>query len=40
MLASGTITARIRSTVDLEGTAQILEKLRSGGLSGKALIHL
>jgi NADPH:quinone reductase-like Zn-dependent oxidoreductase len=40
MLASGKITARIRSTVDLEGTAQILEKLRSGGLSGKALIRL
>jgi NADPH:quinone reductase-like Zn-dependent oxidoreductase len=40
MLAKGTITARIRSTVDLEGTAQILEKLRSGGLSGKAVIRL
>ncbi|HEY4838369.1 MAG TPA: hypothetical protein VIH72_07170, partial [Candidatus Acidoferrales bacterium] len=40
MLATGTITARIRSTVDLEGTAQILEKLRSGGLSGKAVIRL
>jgi NADPH:quinone reductase-like Zn-dependent oxidoreductase len=40
MLASGIITARIRSTVDLEGTAQILEKLRTGGLSGKAVIRL
>jgi NADPH:quinone reductase-like Zn-dependent oxidoreductase len=40
MLASGTITTRIRSTVDLEGTAQILEKLRSGGLRGKAVIRL
>jgi NADPH:quinone reductase len=40
MLANGTITARIRSTVDLGGTAQILEKLRSGGLSGKAVIRL
>jgi NADPH:quinone reductase-like Zn-dependent oxidoreductase len=40
MLASGKITARIRSTVELEGTAQILEKLRNGGLRGKALIRL
>ena len=40
MLASGTITARIRSTVELEGTAQILEKLRNGGLRGKAVIRL
>jgi NADPH:quinone reductase-like Zn-dependent oxidoreductase len=40
MLAKGTITARIRSTVDLEGTAQILEKLRNGGLRGKAVIRL
>jgi NADPH:quinone reductase-like Zn-dependent oxidoreductase len=40
MLASGTITARIRSAVDLEGTAQILDKLRSGGLRGKAVIRL
>jgi NADPH2:quinone reductase len=40
MLAAGTITARIRSTVDLDGAAQVIEKLRSGGLSGKALIRL
>jgi NADPH:quinone reductase-like Zn-dependent oxidoreductase len=40
MLAKGTITARIRATVDLEGTAEILEKLRTGGLSGKAVIRL
>jgi NADPH:quinone reductase-like Zn-dependent oxidoreductase len=40
MLAAGTITARIRSTVELEGTAQILERLRSGGLRGKAIIRL
>jgi len=40
MLAAGTITTRIRSTVELEGTAQILEKLRSGGLRGKAVIRL
>jgi NADPH:quinone reductase-like Zn-dependent oxidoreductase len=40
MLADGKITARIRSTVDLQGAAQILDKLRSGGLSGKAIIRL
>jgi NADPH:quinone reductase-like Zn-dependent oxidoreductase len=40
MLASGAITARIRSAVGLEGTAQILEKLRNGGLRGKAVIRL
>jgi NADPH:quinone reductase-like Zn-dependent oxidoreductase len=40
MLADGKITARIRSTVALEGAAQIIEKLRSGGLSGKAVIRL
>lgn len=40
MLARGTIIARIRSTVDLEGTAQILDKLRGGGLRGKAVIRL
>jgi NADPH2:quinone reductase len=40
MLAAGKITVRIRATVDLEGTAQILEKLRNGGLSGKAVIRL
>jgi len=40
MVAAGIITARIRSTVELEETAQLLEKLRKGGLSGKALIRL
>lgn len=40
MLGDGTITARIRSTVELDGAAQIIEKLRSGGLRGKAVIHL
>jgi D-arabinose 1-dehydrogenase-like Zn-dependent alcohol dehydrogenase len=40
MLADGTITARIRTTVELEGAGQVLEKLRSGGLSGKAVIHI
>ncbi len=40
MLADGTITARVRTTVELEGAGQVLEKLRSGGLSGKAVIHI
>jgi NADPH2:quinone reductase len=40
MLADGTITARIRSTVGLDGVGQILEKLRQGGLRGKAVIRL
>ena len=30
MLADGTITARIRSTVNLDGAGQILETLRQG----------
>lgn len=40
MLAERTITARIRSTVGLDGAGQILEKLRAGGLDGKAVIRL
>ena len=40
MLAAGTITARIGATVALDGAAQILEKLRSGGLRGKAIIRI
>jgi NADPH:quinone reductase len=40
MLAEGKITARVRSTVDLDGVGQMIEKLRSGGLSGKAVIHI
>jgi NADPH:quinone reductase-like Zn-dependent oxidoreductase len=40
MLADGTITARIRATVDLNGAAQIIEKLRTGGLRGKAVIRI
>jgi hypothetical protein len=40
MLADGTITARIRSTVELEGAEQMLDKLRNGGLRGKGIIHL
>jgi D-arabinose 1-dehydrogenase-like Zn-dependent alcohol dehydrogenase len=40
MLADGTITARIRSTVELNDAEQMLERLRNGGLSGKAVIRL
>ncbi len=40
MLADGTITARIRSTAELDGVGQILERLRQGGLRGKAVIRL
>ena len=40
MLASGTITARIRSTVALDGAGRILEDLRNSGLRGKAVIRL
>ena len=40
MLAEGRITARIGSTVDLAGAAQVLDDLRGGGLRGKAVIRL
>jgi NADPH:quinone reductase len=40
MLADGTITARVRSTVDLDAAGQLLAKLRNGGLRGKAVIRL
>ena len=40
MLADGSITARISSTVGLDGAGQILEKLRNGDLRGKAVIRL
>jgi NADPH:quinone reductase len=40
MLADGTITARIRSMVELDGAGQLLEQLRNGGLRGKAVIRL
>ena len=35
-----TITARIRSMVELDGADQTLEQLRNGGLRGKAVIRL
>jgi len=40
ILADGTIAARIRSTVELEGAEQMLDKLRNGDLRGKGIIHL
>jgi NADPH:quinone reductase len=40
LLADGTITARITSTVDLDAAGPVLEKLRQGGLRGKAVIRL
>ncbi len=40
MLADGTITARVRSTADLDDAGQVLDELRRGGLRGKALIRL
>jgi NADPH:quinone reductase-like Zn-dependent oxidoreductase len=40
MLADGTITTRIRATVELAEAGQILARLRSGGLRGKAVIRL
>jgi D-arabinose 1-dehydrogenase-like Zn-dependent alcohol dehydrogenase len=39
MLADGTITARIRSTVELEAAGQMLDKLRHGALRGKGVIR-
>ena len=40
MLLAGTITARVRSTFELDAAGQMLEKLRTGGLRGKAGIRL
>jgi NADPH2:quinone reductase len=40
MLEDGTITARIRSIVELDRAGQLLEQLRNGGLGGKAVIRL
>jgi hypothetical protein len=40
MLADGTITARIRSTADLDAADQLLDELRHGCLRGKAVIRL
>jgi NADPH:quinone reductase-like Zn-dependent oxidoreductase len=40
MLADGTITARIRTTADLEAAGQVLDQLRRGGGRGKTVIRL
>ena len=40
MVVDGAITARIRSTVELERAGEILDKLRAGGLRGKAIIRI
>jgi NADPH:quinone reductase-like Zn-dependent oxidoreductase len=40
MLADGTITARITSTVELDDAGQLLDKLRKTGVRGKAVIRL
>jgi NADPH-dependent curcumin reductase CurA len=40
LLAEGTISTRIRATVGLDAAGQVLEKLRTGGLRGKAVIRL
>ena len=39
MLADGTITARIHSTIQPDHIGETLEKLRNGGLQGKAVIR-
>jgi NADPH:quinone reductase len=40
MLAEGTITARVRSTVERDGAGRMLTQLRRGGLHGKVVIRL
>jgi hypothetical protein len=40
MPADGTITARIRPKVELEGAEQMLDKRHRGGLHCKGIIHL
>ena len=40
MLGDGTITSRIRSTVELGAAGQVLDDLRRGALHGKAVIRL
>ena len=39
MLADGTITARIHSTIQPDNIGEALKKLRTGGLHGKAVIR-
>lgn len=40
LLADGTITARIQAVVALDDAGQVLERLRTGGLSGKAVLRV
>jgi hypothetical protein len=40
MLADQTITARITSTIKLDGAGQLLDRLGHAGLRGKAVIRL
>ncbi len=40
MLEDGIITARVRTIARLEEAGQVIEKLRNGGLSGKAVIRI
>lgn len=40
LVEAGTIDARVRTIVPLEDALQILDRLRQGGLSGKALIRI
>lgn len=40
LLADGTITARISTITELDGAGELLNTLRSGGLRGKAVIHV
>jgi NADPH:quinone reductase-like Zn-dependent oxidoreductase len=40
LVADGTIDARIRTVVPLDEALQVLDRLRQGGLSGKALIRI
>ena len=40
MLAGGVITARVSASVDLNAAGDLLERIRTGGLHGKAVIRM
>jgi NADPH-dependent curcumin reductase CurA len=40
MLVDGTITARIGTTVGLDGAGSVLDQLRRGKVQGKAIIRI
>jgi len=40
MLADGTITARVKSTFELDAAGQMFEMLQHGGIRGKAVIRI